>query len=880
MLFCEQTFIHPGGVTMYRTMIFGRGAPGPGEKRSVFHNSLTIVIFLLLCLLASPVRGNMYADTVNLALTATVTTSYVSPWETLSAVNDGFTPASSADESHGQYGNWNGDTYFNTYNWVQYEWPLAKTLTSTSVYWWDDGLGVRQPDDAYIDYWNGTSWVRAGNIGINLNTYNSIRLDIQTSRLRITMKSPMATGILEWRVYGVETGPCSPAAIVSKLKIMDGQVVETNSANITVGDSVTFMPEGATGGSWSWAGPGGFVAGTREITLKNAVESNSGTYTVCYLNICGASAYSYFHLTVHGNSDHAAPYTWQPYDPVISYNFRDEFPAITEPTQDLDDCAGVVGTQSSGWWTFKWGASANPLVTPAAITPMLNYMNQEFAYFRDVMGWPPDKRAKNGYRSAIYLYGSGLCTDNASNTALGGWQSSISYNGESWPMVLISYYPVYSFDPACTYSDRRNQMDAVVHEGIHSILADMPGVKRAAWFHEGGNTWLQQEAAAVRSGNYSSMGFLNAASYIAPFMPVECYSGWLQDGSFGGPSAEGVNMSEEGTQICTWRNLLGGVQYSNAFPTFLGITLGQGSIPWIWRNATGRVLEGMATTMGESQIRRLITEYRAKQALVDMGQWTSAVMSLLNGRMGNPISAEWEPSWMTPEVWYATPYVRTTKSSTGLLTPEARTTPGWTGANQIPLVVNGDIARVDFIPLGPNMTCQLCYRTKDGEMVYGAPVYGGECSLRIEKKPANNVIFAVITSTEYIYLGEQTRKKHYDYRLQIVEGIAGTADINKRWFDWTRDIPVTGIFDMPQLYEEVVVFPNPVGRGNKVFLNTDAFSGELADVSILDVMGRVIWKGKVAGNGSIPTDSINYPGIYFITFTTSRGRSISRIVVS
>ncbi|UCH13416.1 MAG: hypothetical protein JSV22_09900, partial [Bacteroidales bacterium] len=35
----------------------------------------------------------------NIALVATPTTSYVSPWETIDAVNDGFTPAHSNDKS-------------------------------------------------------------------------------------------------------------------------------------------------------------------------------------------------------------------------------------------------------------------------------------------------------------------------------------------------------------------------------------------------------------------------------------------------------------------------------------------------------------------------------------------------------------------------------------------------------------------------------------------------------------------------------------------------------------------------------------------------------------------------------------------------------------
>lgn len=847
-------------------------------------------IFLLTLLSALSIssfsRGisYFYADTVNLALTATVTTSHVSAWETLTAVKDGFTPANSGDNSRGAYGNWSGEANFNTYNWVQYEWTLAKTLTSTSVYWWDNGGGIRQPTDSYLEYWNGSSWVRGSNIGKDLNSWNSVKLTMQTSRIRIYMKSVTATGILEWRVYGIESGPCDPSVIVPKVRAKDGPVVSGNTVNVVAGDSVSFLPESANGGTWGWSGPSGFSASGRELTIRNSRTDQSGTYTASYINSCGATTTTYFNLTVRSNQDIAARYSWSTYNPVISYDFRDEFPGLSEPTQDLNDCPGVVGTQSSGWWTFKWGANANPLVTTASITPMLQRMNDEFAYFRDVMGWPPDKRAKNGYRSAIYLYGSGLCTDNATNTALGGWQSSISYNGQSWPMVLLSYYPVYSYDPSCTYGDRNSQMSAVVHEGIHSILADMPGVKRAAWFHEGGNTWLQQEASSRRTGNYGSMGFLNGASFMAPFMPIECYSGWLQDDSFGGPSAEGVNMFEDGTQISTWRNLLGGVQYSNTFPTFLGITLGKGSIPWIWRYCPGRVLEGMATAMGETQIRKLITEYRAKQALVDMGPWTNAVMNLMNSQFNTAIRAEGSNTWLNPEVWYATPYAKTTRDVNGVLTPEYRTTPGWSGGNQIPLVVSGNVVTVNFQPLAPNMTCQLCYRTRDGQAIYGSPVFGGDCSLRLDQAPANGIVFAVITNTDYIYQGEVTRKAHFDYRLKLVEGVVGAAEVNKPYFDWTKYInPVTiptGISDNKIQQPDILIYPNPVGRGESVNVKNEDHVDNLLKVKVLNISGKIVWTGELSGIDVLPGSVFPYPGIYFVSFNSETGQTVRKVVVN
>jgi hypothetical protein len=477
------------------------------------------------------------------------------------------------------------------------------------------------------------------------------------------------------------------------------------------------------------------------------------------------------------------PFIWPVYSPNIRYNFRDEFPGLSTPANILNDCPQVVGTQSSNWWTFRWGPNKNSLITSAAITPMLARLNKDFAYFRDTMGWPPDLRAKNGYKSAVYLYGSGLCTDNAPNTAQGGWQSAINYNGTNWPMILASYYPVYAFNPAYTGSDAAYQQGAMTHEGIHAVLADLPGVKQSAWFHEGGNVWLQQTADARRTNDYSSLGFLNGTDFIAPFMPIECYSGWLQDGSFGGPSAEGVNMFNGSQQICTWKTYLGGHQYSSSFPTFLGNVLGDGAVPWIWRNSPTRVLSGIASGIGDVQTRRLITEYRAKQALVDFGKWKNAVLALLDAHMGQSIGAEWQPSWLNPAPWIATPYVKTTNTA-GLLKPDTTTLPGWSGGNQIPLTVSsGDTVTVNFEPIGANMTCQLVYRSTTGVPVYSQYVSSGNCKLRLATPPANGVVIAVITNTNYTYNGETTRKTKYDYRLRLVKGISGAASVNTKWYN-------------------------------------------------------------------------------------------------
>ncbi len=384
-----------------------------------------------------------------------------------------------------------------------------------------------------------------------------------------------------------------------------------------------------------------------------------------------------------------ADYTWPPYSPTIAYDYVDEYGTLTPPSKLSKDCNSIAGSYSKDWWAFYYGTNKNALVTSAAWIPMVDRFNADFAYISDTMRWPRDSRARAGYYSAIYLFGSGLCTDSASNTELGGWQSSVGGH----PMVLASYYPVYSFDPACTYKDKTSQQGAMIHEGIHAILASMPGCKNACWFQEGGNTWLQATMEGKRGGGApTEMGFLSAGAALAPFMPIECYSGWLQDDSFGGPCAERVNMTgSDGKQICTWRNLLGGNQYGETFPHALEVILGEKSIAWIWRyaNKSGRVLQDLAevaTGIGVTQTRRLIQEYRARQAFGDFGMWKAAYKKLLNDNWKLSVKAEWQPSWKTPDPWSATCYVATTQSGS-TLTPEARTLPGWSGANQIPLTL-------------------------------------------------------------------------------------------------------------------------------------------------------------------------------------------------
>lgn len=513
-------------------------------------------------------------------------------------------------------------------------------------------------------------------------------------------------------------------------------------------------------------------------------------------------------------------YTWPTYNSKLNYNFKDAGLSYKQPTKDVDEACVRAAKNANGvyhgkYWAFYHGANKNSLVTEASIKPMLEKFDADFAYITDTLGWPRDSRVKDGYYSAIYLYGSDACTGSNDNTEKGGWQSHI----DGYPAVAASYYPVYSFDPSCTYNDKVAQQEAMIHEGIHAILTNL-GAAHVHWFQEGGNTWLQQEMSVRRSNSeeYGGMGFLNAGNLMAPFVPIESYSGWLLDGTFGGPGAEGVSA---GDGICNWRNTLGGVQYGNLFPTFLGLWVAEGAVPWIWVNIpnyNGKyILESIAGAIGEEETKSIILEYRAKLALLDMKKWSAEMKNLLNNNVGSNIGCEWTPCNVTVDSWNVTPYAKTTANG-NVLTPEERTTPGWSGANVIPLTVKSGATSVkltlqkgwsqktgnsastgDGAVLDGNLTnmaLQIAYRATDGTPIYSAPVFGeNQAVLNLAKAPQSNVVFAIVTNTTY----KSDRTKHFTYKLQLDDGVSGAASITTKWYndfklkyDWDNAKVVSG----------------------------------------------------------------------------------------
>ena len=503
-------------------------------------------------------------------------------------------------------------------------------------------------------------------------------------------------------------------------------------------------------------------------------------------------------------------YVWPAYRSDLDYNTRENLGDIQPPTKFNNNCSGVTGKKAGKWWAFYWGKDRDSRITDVTIDSILKKYDTDFGYLYDTLGWAPDAQAQDGQYSAVYYYGSGTCAGGAKTDTTGGWQTWVA----GYTAVAASFYPLYSFNTSCPYRDRVAQMDAMIHEGIHSMTNGYPGAKDAHWFQEAGNTWIQQDMFSRRDGVYSGMGFLNAATVIAPFMPIETYSGWLIDGTFGGP---GGGADDGGVTGKNQRYLLGGSQYSNIFPTFMGTWLGTGSVRWIYGNAYGKtkyLLETYALDkgLGEAGVRRLITEFRARLALLDMKKWSNEIKSLLNNNFGS--NTYWEQDYWDNKnysyTWKMTPYQSVTANG-DYLVPNQDITPGWSGANYIPLKVQSGAKQVSvsFYPNGSNsnntnMNFLICYRATDGTPVYSEPITGeGTATLRLDKTPSSTggtqMVFAVVVNTDFQYTGNtEIRKKHYDYKLKLESGISGAGDAYTKYYnDFKLDYDWPEIGDSP-----------------------------------------------------------------------------------
>ncbi len=134
-----------------------------------------------------------------------VSASHCYPGDTVEALADGLEPANSSDESIPRHTWW---THRGSTEWVQYDFPQPKEVSSVEVYWFDDsGKGeCRVPKGWRLLYLDDLQWKPVPNaisVGVAKDQWNRMRFQpVKTTALRLEaeLQPKYSGGILEWRV--------------------------------------------------------------------------------------------------------------------------------------------------------------------------------------------------------------------------------------------------------------------------------------------------------------------------------------------------------------------------------------------------------------------------------------------------------------------------------------------------------------------------------------------------------------------------------------------------------------------------------------------------------------------------------------------------------
>ena len=126
----------------------------------------------------------------------------------------------------------------------------------------------------------------------------------------------------------------------------DGTWEQSPNVVVNLGDKVTFGPQPVDNNNWTWTGPNGFTASSREITLSNLKENQLGLYQATYVNGNGRIMTQNFVIGTDPNYDESiviTPYVedkygWQQKD-VIGINVGEGF---------------AIGPQANVEGTWSW----------------------------------------------------------------------------------------------------------------------------------------------------------------------------------------------------------------------------------------------------------------------------------------------------------------------------------------------------------------------------------------------------------------------------------------------------------------------------------------------------------------------------------------------
>jgi DUF1680 family protein len=251
----------------------------------------------LLAGISSPRAFAQHADDsqLNLARVALPSSLYMTSENKISALNDGITPTSSRDRTHGAYalrGGLDWGTRTSEPQWLQYTWSRPIPVDRVAVYWAIDpprkpGIAGSQwgrivaPHAYRILYWDGTGFVPVPNPEglateadrFNLTSFHPITTD--KLRLEVATDPDHIAGILDWQVFAAGIVPALPPVVnagVDRSVVLGGKTYLAGSA-------IWLRDDAANAARWSrLSGPGAVRFASTSSSTTTATFTEPGDY--------------------------------------------------------------------------------------------------------------------------------------------------------------------------------------------------------------------------------------------------------------------------------------------------------------------------------------------------------------------------------------------------------------------------------------------------------------------------------------------------------------------------------------------------------------------------------------------------------------------------
>ena len=256
---------------------------------------------------------------VNLARVAVATSLTTTSENKISALNDGFVPASSRDRSNGRYalrGEW--EQRDAPPQWVQYAWSKPIAIDRVDVYWAIDAPApkaipgsesgrVLAPRAYRILYWNDSEFVPVAEpkgLGLAADCFNTTTFNPVTTdklRLEVSPEDRHAAGVLEWQVFGSGKPPSLPPLVDAGLD----RCVVMGGKTYLAGTAVWLRDDPGNIARWSkLSGPGAVTFASPSASVTTATFAAPGDY-VLQLAAAGDGGHQTSTLQVH--SEQAPP---------------------------------------------------------------------------------------------------------------------------------------------------------------------------------------------------------------------------------------------------------------------------------------------------------------------------------------------------------------------------------------------------------------------------------------------------------------------------------------------------------------------------------------------------------------------------------------------